>query len=144
MIPYSKFIQDLETSNQDIERVCIFLQSRGASNIRTNDNSLYDIAFTINGAEMTMEVKHDYMYSRTGNVAIEFSSRNKPSGIQSSKADVWCYLLDDEIWIARTEKIKSRVHGSTFRVAKGGDDNTSQLYLVPLHAFKQIFKKFSL
>ena len=76
----------------------------------------------------TIEVKRDFAASRTGNVFVEFSCRDKPSGIATTLATHWAFVLDDEtVVLLPTEKLKViareayRKRG-TFR---GGDSNAS-------------------
>ena len=44
----------------------------------------------------TIEVKRDFLAAKTGNVFVEYESRGKPSGIATSTADYWAFVLDDE------------------------------------------------
>lgn len=61
--------------------------------IETNDDYKYDTIFKSKLEELDFEVKIEIKYdkegSNTGNVAIEFGSRGKISGISKSKADFW-------------------------------------------------------
>lgn len=41
----------------------------------------------------TVEVKNDVRASDTGNLYIEFECRGKPSGIQTTEADAWAFVL---------------------------------------------------
>jgi hypothetical protein len=43
--------------------------------------------------KIKLEVKKDDWTTRSGNVAIEFESRGKPSGIEVTKADFWCHVI---------------------------------------------------
>ena len=90
----------------------------------------------------TVEVKAERdHWMRTGNIAIEFTSRGKPSGINVTEADYWaqalmagdspfCYL------VFPTPVLKGMVRyyidNRPECVKVGGDDNTSQLVLLPL------------
>lgn len=40
-----------------------------------------------------VEVKKDDWTTKTGNIAIEFECRGKPSGISITKADFWCHVV---------------------------------------------------
>jgi len=88
----------------------------------------------------TIEVKRDFKVSETGNLAIEFTYRGRPSGIAITEATWWAFVLDgprykhDVILIIKT----SRLHA----MAKyfydqgdwmpGGDDNASEMVLIPV------------
>ena len=43
--------------------------------------------------KVKLEVKKDDWTVRTGNIAIEFECRGKPSGIQVTEADFWCHVI---------------------------------------------------
>jgi hypothetical protein len=76
----------------------------------------------------TIEVKRDFAASRTGNVFVEFSCRNKPSGIATTMATHWAFVLDDEtVVLLPTEKLKI-IAREAYRkrgTFKGGDSNAS-------------------
>ena len=52
----------------------------------------------------TIEVKRDFMASRTGRVFVEFFCRNKPSGIATTQAKFWAFILDDETVVLLPEE----------------------------------------
>ena len=75
----------------------------------------------------------------TGNHAVEFRYDGKPSGIAVTEAEYWAIVLAEEeemiqMHIIPTEKLKeiTRIHYKNGRVVKGGDDNLSDLVLVPI------------
>jgi len=76
----------------------------------------------------TIEVKRDFVASRTGNVFVEFSCRNKPSGIATTMATHWAFVLDDEtVVLLPTEKLKT-IAREAYRKRgpfKGGEKNLS-------------------
>jgi len=41
----------------------------------------------------TIEVKLDLLTQKTGNIAIEYRSRNKKSGISTTKAKYWAFVI---------------------------------------------------
>lgn len=92
-----------------------------------------------------MEIKQDFMFEKTGNVAIEFKSRGKLSGVASSTANFWCYILKDKLYVSSLTKVREKLDEFFFnkeiRVVSGGDDRSSQLLLVPLDTFYKIFKE---
>jgi hypothetical protein len=75
----------------------------------------------------------------TGNIAIEYSSRGKKSGIMLTKSAYWCTILMDGedvhniilTPINRLRKIFIRNYKEGRKV-KGGDNNTSELVLVSI------------
>lgn len=80
-------------------------------------------------------------WKKTGNIAIELSSRGKLSGLNTTKADWWCQVLTLEgdivgIYMWPIDLLKSIVKHSVKygrgRMTMGGDNDTSELALVPL------------
>lgn len=83
----------------------------------------------------TVEVKRDYMAAKTGNLFVEFESRGKPSGLATTRADFWAFILDGErVIILPTEFLKRvcRKIFKTGRTVQGGDSNTSIGVLVKI------------
>ena len=80
-------------------------------------------------------------WKKTGNIAIELSSRGKLSGLNTTKADWWCQALSlngdivgIHMWPVKQLKqvVKHSVKYGRGRVAMGGDNDTSELALIPL------------
>lgn len=82
----------------------------------------------------TIEVKNDLAAYKTGNVFVEYESRNKPSGISKSQSDYYCFCFNDSYHIIKTEKLKElcRKYLNTKRDVLGGDENTSKGILLPI------------
>lgn len=82
-----------------------------------------------------VEVKRDFLATKTGNIFIEYFSRGKKSGISVSQADYYCFWLSDSHCVLiTTEMLKSkcRVYLGSERDVLGGDSNTSKGILLPL------------
>jgi len=80
-----------------------------------------------------IEVKRDFRASQTGNVFVEFFSRGKPSGIATSEALYWAFILGEQtVVLLPTEKLKvlAREAYKDDHIVKGGDANTSQGVLI--------------
>jgi hypothetical protein len=83
----------------------------------------------------TVEVKRDYMAAKTGNLFVEFESRGKASGLATTRADFWAFILDGERVIILPTEFLKRVCREIFkegRTVKGGDSNTSMGVLVKI------------
>ena len=83
----------------------------------------------------TVEVKRDFIASRTGNVFVEFHSRGKASGLATTKADFWAFILDGERVIIVPTQFLQQVARKAYkqgRTVRGGDNNTSEGVLVRL------------
>ncbi len=94
----------------------------------------------------TIEVKRDFRCSNTKNVAVEYESRGKLSGIAVTKAKWWAFVLDgayyekEVIVLIRTERLKriARAEHKKGNWIFGGDNDTSKMVLVPLeHLVKE-------
>lgn len=80
-------------------------------------------------------------WKETGNMFVEFKSRNKDSGITTTKSDHWvvsfykkeklCFTLS--VPIENMKKI-ARKYYQAGKIAEGGDENTSRGILVPISA----------
>ena len=92
-------------------------------------------------ARGTLEVKRDFKVSDTGNIAIEYRYRNKPSGIAATKATWWALVLDgpryghEIIVLIRTERLKqiARSFYKANRITHGGDRQDSFILGDVLH-----------
>lgn len=86
-----------------------------------------------------IEVKSERgMWQRTGNIAIEYESYGKPSGIAATESDYWFHNLciDDETFctlVFKTDSLKKIIDNLDYkRSVSGGDHNASKMYLVNL------------
>ena len=86
----------------------------------------------------TIEVKTEReKWKSTGNIVIEFESRGKPSGIATTEAVYWFHNLalgEDIVMtlVFPTKILKNYIVQAMPRVVRGGDNNTSRLYLLNL------------
>jgi hypothetical protein len=86
-----------------------------------------------------VEVKYDKICCRTGNIAVEMQFMGKPSGIATTTADYWAFVLDklDITVFIKTERLKKLVKKySSTKITDGGDMNNSIVVKVPI---KDIF-----
>lgn len=83
--------------------------------------------------DVTVEVKTDRMVHLTGNFAIEFESRGRPSGLSVTKADYWALVCADTgtITLVKTDELRKLCSVQSVRIVLGGDNNSSRLYLLP-------------
>ena len=87
----------------------------------------------------TIEVKRDSWIYKSGNIAIEYESRNKPSGIAKSQADYWAIIFsgdykDELILIIKENRLKEicREYYKKGNIKTMGDNNTSKAILIPI------------
>ena len=86
-----------------------------------------------------IEVKSERdMWMRTGNIAIEYESYGKPSGIAATESDYWFHNLcvGDETFatlVFDTNSLKRIINNLDYkRSVSGGDNNASRMYLLNL------------
>jgi len=94
-----------------------------------------------------IEVKTERdIWASTGNIAIEVRCRGKLSGISTTDARTWIHLLsvDNVIkggFIMPVKQLKARIkelhESDVARLVMGGDDDASQMVLIPIN---KIFK----
>ena len=84
-----------------------------------------------------IECKRDRLTGKTGNLAIEYMYRGKPSGISTTEADWWAFLIEGSILMVETERLKdiAREYLKDGHVVDGGDDMASKIILVPVTEF---------
>lgn len=89
----------------------------------------------LNGGQK-IEVKTDRMAHKTGNIAIEFQCRGRLSGIATSEADYWAFVLNDNKFILfiKTDILRAiaRLYYEKGFIKKGGDDKASDMIVIPL------------
>ena len=78
------------------------------------------------------------LWQRTGNIAIEYESYGKPSGIDATESDYWFHNLcvgEDTFCtlVFNTESLKKIINNLDYkRSVSGGDNNASKMYLLNL------------
>lgn len=89
-----------------------------------------------------VEIKTDSIWKTSKNLAIEFRCRGKPSGISVSEAEYYVFILDvngltEGILIIPIEKVivLARKYYKLGTKVNGGDDNASEMVLVPIEEF---------
>ena len=86
-----------------------------------------------------IEVKSERgLWQKSGNIAIEYQSYGKPSGIAATESDYWFHNLcvGDETFctlVFKTDSLKKIIENlDSKRSVSGGDHNASRMYLVNL------------
>jgi len=111
-----------------------------------NNDNRYDLAFRTAKGRRTVEVKQDFTCAKTGNVGVEFSCRGKPSGIATSKADYYAYVVHTprsgrRLYFAPTRALKDLIASESYhRTVNGGDPGSNSLnHLFRLSVFAEAF-----
>ena len=89
-----------------------------------------------------MEIKTERdIWKRTGNIVIELKSRGKYSGLSTTEAEWWAHILSYKGKIESVilipvkdlkERVKLLVKQEKATLTLGGDDNTSEIVLIPI------------
>jgi len=70
--------------------------------------------------KFTIEVKRDFIAKNTGNVFIETHQYGRPSGINTSQAEYWAFVLERRVFIVPTDELRTMLPFG-IKIA-GGDD----------------------
>jgi len=84
----------------------------------------------------SLEIKHDKACERTGNVAIEVECNGKPSGIETTQAQWWVWVIRDEMLMVPVEQVRAlaKTHGQP---KPAGDGMRARIVLVPLTTLRE-------
>jgi hypothetical protein len=98
----------------------------------------WDLELTHDGVKVKYEVKSDRRAYLTGNVAIEISCSNKPSGINTTEANFYAYFIvppadTPNLYLIPTDCLKELIIDKKYRRVKGGDGWRSEMVLVPIN-----------
>ena len=140
------FKQDLKLGNDGEKILVKYLEDKGCKFLNFNDDNKYDIKMIKKNKITTYEIKTDVKCAPlfdTGNIFIEFNSRNKPSGINTTQADwfVTYFRFLKEIWFIKTSKLKKLIENNDFQQFKNAGDigSATHGYLINRKNFKQYF-----
>jgi len=150
MVHYS-FEQDLLLAAKTEEQVAQWFSDEGHEVIELNNDYRYDIKVKLKTGDVVLiEVKEDFMCKRTGNVAVEFQCRGKPSGIDRSEAAYYIYKIhtpDGEgLFAVSSARLKKLIAGEKYHSIKVGGDNGSEtkMYLFDIDTIKENFKSLTM
>jgi len=139
------FVDDLLAAQEKELELARLLKKRGkAERIEINNDKRYDLlVYLKDGGTQTIELKHDMLHEKTGNIGVEYSSWGKPSGIDVTEADYWCFALYDGFWVIPTHTLRDLIAENTFfRVAVGGDKGSdTAMYLFKGDMLKRWMRK---
>lgn len=107
----------------------------------------YDLKCKLGRKKFTVEVKLDWLSSKTNNLAIEThnSKTGKESGINRTKADLWAVVIkDNENWvvfITSTNQLREYVKKNEGRKFQSAGDGNADLLLYSVSDILKIFKR---
>ena len=93
-----------------------------------------------------VEVKTERdIWKTTGNIAIEIRCNGKPSGLSTTESSVWVHLLAENGaikggFLFKVDELKAKIKklhkNGDLKMVMGGDNNLSQMALLPI---KELF-----
>jgi hypothetical protein len=126
------------------EWLCTSYNGKLLSDNKTNS---HDIIIQFPRKTLSFEIKTDVFVSKhydTGNMFIEYESRNKPSGISVCKADYFITYFKylNEVWMIKTKDLRNLINNATHRIFKNAGDKGSNThgYLIPRQKYQEHFK----
>lgn len=99
--------------------------------------------------KIKLEVKKDDWAARTGNLALEFECRGKPSGILTTKADFYCFVIGHHFVLTLPvdflRKIYDEYHNQPQYVKAMGDKDNNGVPVAKsiLLPWRELLKMFS-
>lgn len=128
----TKFEQDLK-NGQEYEKKALAHIQEMYPEAYIVDGYCLDWDIYIPELKMGVEVKSDAQYKVTGNFYVEYFCNGKPSGISTTKAEIY-YIYLDKLYILTTKelKYKCRKYLNTNRDKKGGDNMASKGIILPI------------
>ena len=110
---FNNFHQDLAQSEVGVTTLVNHLRAKGATEVELCNTKAYDVAYRNSlNQTVTIEVKEDFLWQRTGNVAVEYMQRGKPTGISSSTADYYVYKLANAFYSIKRESLQAKLRES--------------------------------
>jgi hypothetical protein len=138
---------DLKKGDKGEKIVYNFLEEKGLTYLRSNDDYKYDFIMLKNGEEIKYEIKTDF--KQTPNHFVEFQSSTdygktySDSGIRTSESEWYAfyYTMLGEVWFIRTEKLKSLVESHNFETKYQSEKPQTPAigYLINRNDFKKYF-----
>lgn len=135
-----------------------FFKSLGYDVSELNNTYGYDFIITKNGENYKVEVKADQKCitptlswlpnNDTGNIFVEYTSWNRPSGIITTKSDIFVYLFEKlkpkELWLIKVAKLKKLIRDNDFKTTKESGDvgSNTEGYLIPRYNFLSDFSLY--
>ena len=140
------FKSDLKLGNDGESVLIKYLEDKGGIYVDSNNDNKYDIKMIVKGKEKTYEIKTDVKCAPlfdTGNIFIEYESRNKASGISVTQADwfVTYFKYLKEIWFIKSDDLRTLISQNDFPIFKDAGDigSATHGYLINRKKFKEHF-----
>lgn len=139
------FQTDLSKGEQGESLVISYLVGKGAKLVSRNSTKDWDFIVNKDGVPISYEVKTDFYCTKnrdTGNFFIEITSRGKPSGITTSKADWMVFFMANlgKCYFIKRDALLRLLLMNEVKVKTGGDKGSRTFaYVLPRDKFKDDF-----
>lgn len=137
---HTTFEQRMDSGKKAEELFRLDIQLRGYEILETPpDVSFrpYDfkIKHTVSGKILTAEIKNDSV--RSPNVAVEFQTSNRPSGIDSTEADLY-WILNGGLWyVAHVDALRLWIEENSPQIRKNTKNSYgTYIYTVPKYIYQ--------
>jgi hypothetical protein len=141
-----KFYGDLNSGNIGERQVANYFQQNGMTILEYNNDYKYDFKGEKGGKILTFEIKTDrweyFNKKNTGNMFIELTCNNKPSGISSTIADYFVYYYPDleVFFLIKTEDLRKLIQDEGFSIiTQSGDNGKVTGVCINRHSYKEYF-----
>lgn len=131
----SKFALDLAQGKAAEKRVADKMLAAGLYdevNFVKGKFSEYDAVGRKGNKEETLEMKNDMKSALTGNFFMEFWCGDKPSGIDTTKADYYVVTTHKPMQFWKLPVPALTKIAKTCKIVSGGDDKKAKGYLIPV------------
>ena len=156
----NNFDDDLADGLKGEQAVRHFVESVWNKRFMTYGNTnKFDIMFQGHLEGPTFfEVKTDYFEKDwsdggTGNMAIEYKCRGKPSGIRTTLADWFAYyfpnISNEQLWLIKMDDLKKLIKDNNFKRVSAGetypdsDEKVAKCFLIDRHRHKRNFLRYT-
>ena len=95
------------------------------------------VAEMLQGCKIEVKSERD-LWQKTGNIAVEYESYGKPSGIMATESEYWFHNLcmGDTTYVTlvfKTQVLKDLIESLDYiKTVRGGDNMASKMYLISL------------
>ncbi len=144
---FNKDLKDGQDAENEVKELLKNHFKVGDDDIESSSSKGFDIK--IISQNLTFEVKNDLMAEKTGNIAIEYECRGKPSGLAVTTADYWVYKYKNrgsnidkfgKIEIRKLKEFLRQNWGTSnyrYRIVTGGDaGSNTKMILIPTTEFE--------
>lgn len=145
------FFKDLTIGEKGEVIMKEYLEDKGFYYISDNKNNEYDLLMSLSEKPYKFEIKTDVFcepHKDTGNIFVEVESYNKDkemyvkSGINVTKSDYFVNYFPylKEIWIIKSNKLKTLLKSNNFELKEfSGDNGKVKGYVIPRYRYKEYF-----